>query len=113
MINIREIDNLSECYEVAKRAVSCIKPLENGYFEYPQEITEFMKLLSGEPWINYDYNPAEVKEILNDIEQASFKQVCAALTGVVRSERFFNGAWEKHLKSGRIDALITRIRELS
>lgn len=112
MIDNHDIDNLLSSYELAKGAVDHIKPVENGYFQYPREISEFMELLSQEPWVNYDYKPSEVRNILDGIEEASFEQIRSALTGIMRNERFFNGAWRNHLKSDRIAKLIFRLREL-
>ena len=108
-----QLTDLLTSYEQAYNAKIEIKEAEHGYFVYPVEITDFIKLLSNEPWVNHDYKPAELNAIRDSIETASFDEIRSILTGFMRSERFFNGSWKNSLNSNKLDPIFLRLKKLA
>lgn len=86
------------------------------YPEYTAEVAEFFRL-AGQPWwCDYDYNPLEAAPMLADdqaIARATLDQLKTLLTYCVRGERFCDGHWEAILQTGRVVALLRRLRELA
>jgi hypothetical protein len=72
--------------------------------------------LAGQPrWFDYDYKPKRAARMLEDdafIQGATLSEVKTMLTYCVRGERFSDGHWVAMLESGRIVALLKRLRVL-
>jgi hypothetical protein len=108
-MNFNDLKDLEEKYSLAIEATNRITPVENGYFDYPDEISVFMSLLIKEPWVNHNYKPSEVSKIFSSIESATLGEVKSVLTGTSRSERFSSGCWKAALESRRLDPALKRL----
>ena len=85
------------------------------YPVYPNDVLEFYRLAGQPCWSDYDYQPREAAQMLEDdafIRGATLSEVKTMLTYCVRGERFSDGHWAAMLESGRIVALLKRLREL-
>lgn len=85
------------------------------YSIYSEEAARFFRLAGQAWWLDYDYKPVEAATMLQDmvlIEQATFEQIKTMLTYCVRGERFSEGHWAEMLRSGRITAILKRLRVL-
>lgn len=85
------------------------------YPVYPHEVKEFFRLASQPCWCDDEYEPRLAGRMLADdraISTASLDQVRAMLAYCVRGERFCDGHWRAVLESGRVVALLKRLREL-
>jgi ADP-ribosyl-[dinitrogen reductase] hydrolase len=93
---------------------------ENGaitmpYPVYPEDVLEFYRLAGQPCWSDYDYVPTEAGRMLHDdaiIRRATLAEIVTMLTYCVRGERFSDGHWAAMLESGRIVALLKRLRVL-
>jgi len=82
---------------------------------YPEDVEQFYRLAGQPCWSDYDYVPQEAGRMLEDetvIQSATLAEVVTVLTYCVRGERFSNGHWVPMLESGRIVALLKRLRVL-
>jgi hypothetical protein len=82
---------------------------------YPQDVLEFYRLAGQPCWSDYHYRPREAARMLADeafIRRATLAEVKTMLTYCVRGERFGDGHWAAMLESGKIVALLERLRVL-
>lgn len=82
---------------------------------YPEDVIEFYGLTGQPCWSDYDYRPEEAARMLQDaalIQRATLAEIKTMLTYCVRGERFSDGHWAAMLESGRIVALLKRLRVL-
>jgi hypothetical protein len=84
--------------------------------EYAPDVFAFF-WAAGQPcWSDFDYVPAEAAAMLADdecIRNASLEEIRTMLTYCVRGERFSDGFWDAVLRSGRVAALLRRLKELA
>jgi ADP-ribosylglycohydrolase len=86
-----------------------------SYPIYPEDVLHFYRLAGQPCWSDYGYQPREAARMLEDealIQRATLAQVKTMLTYCVRGERFGDGHWAAMLESGRIVALLKRLRAL-
>jgi len=70
---------------------------------------------SSPPWCDYGYEPASAGAMVRSdaaIAGASLDQVRTMLTYCVRGERFCDGHWEHLVTTGRVPAILRRLRGL-
>ena len=82
---------------------------------YTKEVEDFFRLATQECWLDPEYLAVDPARMLDDdeaIRAATLEQVRAMLTYCVRAERFGDGNWEAFLRSGRVTALLRRLRGL-
>lgn len=85
------------------------------YPVYHPDVAEFYHLAGQPCWSDYDYNPRQAFEMLEDdefISQASIQDIKTMLTYCVRGERFSDGHWAAMLESGRVVAILKRLEAL-
>jgi hypothetical protein len=85
------------------------------YPVYPEDVLAFYRLAGQPCWSDYDYVPQEAGRMLQDdavIRRATLAEIVTMLTYCVRGERFGDGHWAAMLESGRIVALLQRLRAL-
>lgn len=85
------------------------------YPVYADEVMEFYRLAGQHCWSDYGYVPTEAYEMVHDdefIERATLEDVKTMLTYCVRGERFADGHWWNMLKTGRVVAILKRLRSL-
>ncbi|BBM03780.1 DUF6508 domain-containing protein [Microbulbifer sp. GL-2] len=111
-MNVKDVKDLVSAYNSAMSEVPNIDKSDH-YPVYPDEISEFMRILQLDPWIANDYKPVRTREILDTIESASIKEVRWVLTAAARSERFGDGSWVKILEEKMLDPVIKRLQVLS
>ena len=111
MVTKVDLENLENKYQLALEHVDEIERI-NSYPRYPKEISDFMQVLTQEPWVNYSYRPTEISNILNNIEQANIDEIREVLTGTSRAERFCDGSWENSLQSRMLNPVFKRLREI-
>ena len=111
-MNLNDFEELEKKYTQAVNAASKITAAENGYFDYPTEINDFMGMLSKEPWVNFEYNPSDVSEILESVNTANLIQIKTVFTGTCRGERYFNGHWKNVLETKRLDPVFERLKKI-
>ncbi|SJL84524.1 DUF6508 domain-containing protein [Vibrio palustris] len=110
MITKIDLENLENQYQIALDHVDKIERVD-FYPSYPKEISDFMLVLTQEPW-GISYRPSEISNILNNIDQANIDEIREVLTGASRAERFCDGSWENSLKSRMLDPVFKRLREI-
>jgi hypothetical protein len=85
------------------------------YPVYPEDVVQFY-WIAGQPcWSDYGYEPREAARMLADeafIRRATLDEVKTMLTYCVRGERFSDGHWGAMLESGKVVALLKRLRVL-
>jgi hypothetical protein len=82
---------------------------------YPEDVLQFYHLAGQPCWSDYGYNPREAAEMLADdarVSSATLDEIRTMLTYCVRGERFCDGHWAAMLETGRISALLRRLRQL-
>jgi len=82
---------------------------------YPEDVLRFYQLAGQPCWSDYDYEPRVAAQMLRDealIHNATLAQIKTMLTYCVRGERFGDGHWAVMLESGKIVALLERLRVL-
>ena len=85
------------------------------YPVYPEDVKQFYRLAGQPCWSDHDYEPRKAARMLEDealIAGATLAEVKTMLTYCVRGERFSDGHWAAMLESGRIVALLKRLRVL-
>jgi hypothetical protein len=95
---------------------SCLES-SNGFFEltppdYPDIVEEFFHLASSDCWTDYEYEPSEACQILEDenlIMNAELAQIKTMLTYCVRGERFCDGHWGAMIEEGYIRRILQRL----
>lgn len=85
---------------------------ENHHPDYPEAITELMATLSRSDLIFPNYQKHNFRTVIENIEQANLEQLQCALTVIVRSERWFTGAWKTHLEQGNLQLVIKQLAKL-
>lgn len=81
----------------------------------PAVVMEFFTLAAQEWWSDTSYASSDAADqIRNDsaIAEASLAQVKSMLTFCVRGERFCDGHWAEMVNSGRIGAILRRLKQL-
>ena len=82
---------------------------------YPDIIYKFYRLLMQPQWQDYEYEPRDVWEMMQDetaISQANLAEIKSMLTFCQHGERFADGHWSKMIEKGYIGAILTRLSEL-
>jgi hypothetical protein len=110
-MDLSDLDELERNYEKAVAALAKIE-YKGFYPVYPAEITAFMDMLGQAPWLDYDYQPAEIPHILQAVETATLAQMRWVLTAVNRAERFSDGAWKHTLETRQLDSVLKRMRQI-
>ena len=85
------------------------------YPKYNPLVEEFFRHVSGDGWLDYEYNPERAHQMLQDekfIKTASLPQIQTMLTFCVRGERFSDGHWEEMIEKGYIRRLLDRLNEI-
>jgi hypothetical protein len=82
---------------------------------YPADVEEFFQLAAQPWWRDDHYLATAAPRMLTDdgiMANATLDQIKTMLTYCVRGERYRHGHWAHALESGRITALLRRLREL-
>jgi len=82
------------------------------YPDYDPLVEEFFRTVSGGGWLDYEYNPEQAHQMIQDeavIKTASLAQVRTMLTFCVRGERFSDGHWAEMIEKGYIRRLLERL----
>ncbi len=82
------------------------------YPDYDPLVEEFYRAVSGGGWLDYEYNPEQAYQMIQDeslIKTASLSQICTMLTFCVRGERFSDGHWAEMIEKGYIRRLLERL----
>ena len=85
------------------------------YPHYNPVVEEFFRLVSSKGWLDYEYNPEQAYQMLNDenlVKIASLYQIRTMLTFCVRGERFSDGHWGAMIEQGYIRRLLERLNDL-
>lgn len=80
--------------------------------EYEETVTDFFHLAAEDCWMDYHYNPSEMKQFLmneESIETANINEIRSALTYCVRGERFCDGHWAVMIEKGYIRQILERL----
>jgi len=83
--------------------------------EYEEVIKKFFRVASRECWVDYDYLPEEVSQMLKDddlTQTADLDQIKTMLTYCNRGERFCDGHWGTMIEAGYVRRLLQRLSEL-
>ncbi len=83
---------------------------------YAPSVEEFFAELRQPCWTDHGYDPTREGPRLRDpdaVAGATLPELRAMLTHCMRSERFADGAWGDHIRSGRIDRVLARLRALA
>ena len=85
------------------------------YPNYSPVVEEFFRLVSGDGWLDHEYNPEQAYQLLKDenaIKNASVSQIKSMLTFCMRGERFSDGHWAQMIEEGYIRRLLQRLDEI-
>lgn len=85
----------------------------NPYPQYSDEVKAFNRLAGKPFWNDRNYLSSEASKKINDdvfIASATLDDIKTMLTLYLRSERFGDGNWAHFLESGRIVAILQRIK---
>jgi hypothetical protein len=85
------------------------------YPNYHPVVEEFFRLVSGDGWLDHEYNPEQAYQLLKDenaIKNASVSQIKSMLTFCMRGERFSDGHWAQMIEEGYIRRLLQRLDEI-
>jgi hypothetical protein len=93
---------------------------ENGFsiIPYPvyfDDVEQFFRLAAQPFWSDKGYLKKKPGKMLKDsknIENANLDEIKTMLTYFVRAERFCDGFWEGVLLSGKVIALLKRLKKL-
>lgn len=82
---------------------------------YPEDVLQFYAAAGQACWSDYAYVPREAARMVRDdafIARATLDELRTMLTYCVRGERFSDGHWGAMLESGRVVAILKRLRVL-
>lgn len=82
---------------------------------YDEDIVRFFHLAGKPCWSDYEYDPTVVVNLIGDdehVSNASLGEIKTLLTWCTRGEQFYEGHWSTVLETGRIQAILRRLREL-
>jgi hypothetical protein len=81
---------------------------------YSADVQEFFRLASQACWDDSEYEPSAATMLADDdaVQVASITEIRTMLTHCVPGERFCDGHWEGVLRSGRVMALLRRLKVL-
>lgn len=82
------------------------------YPTYDPLVDEFFRAVSGGGWLDYDYNPEQAWNMLQNellVQTATLSQIRIMLTFCVRGERFSDGHWGEMIEKGHIRHLLERL----
>jgi hypothetical protein len=85
------------------------------YPVYPRDVEAFYRLAGQPCWSDTAYVPEQARKMVEDdavIRGATLDQIRTMLTYCVRGERFCDGHWAAMLESGRVVAILRRLRVL-
>ena len=85
------------------------------YPKYDPLVEEFFRHVSGDGWLEYEYDPEHALKMLKDenrVKAASLEQIKTMLTFCVRGERFSDGHWGEMIEQGYIRRLLERLNEI-
>jgi len=85
------------------------------YPNYNPVVEKFFRLVSSGGWLDYEYNPEQAYQMLQDenlIKTASLSQIKTMLTFCVRGERFSDGHWAQMIEEGYIRRLLERLNQI-
>ncbi len=85
------------------------------YPKYNPLVEEFFRHVSGDGWLDYEYNPEQAYQILKDentVKTSSLEQIKSMLTFCARGERFSDGHWEEMIEQGYIRRVLERLNEI-
>jgi len=85
------------------------------YPHYHNLVQEFFRVVAGESWVDYEYNPEQAYQMIKDealIRTASLSQIKTMLTFCLRGERFSDGHWAQMIEKGHIRRLLERLNEI-
>jgi hypothetical protein len=88
---------------------------EGSYQISPQQAGELYLWFSQPWWIDYDYDPVVVVEMVSSrerIAQATLSEIKGMLTYCVRGERFCEGHYDSLVERGIVEAILQRLAEL-
>ena len=86
-----------------------------SYPSYNPVVEEFFRHVSGDGWLDYEYNPEQAYQMLKDenvVKTAALPQIQTMLTFCVRGERFSDGHWGEMIEKGYIRRLLERLNEI-
>ena len=89
--------------------------IQMPYPEYSELVDEFLRALSNECWLDYDYRPEVAGRMLMDeaaVRAAGLDEIKSMLTFYVRGERFSDGHWGALIEGGQVRRLLERLSEL-
>lgn len=82
---------------------------------YADDVEQFFALASQPCWCDYSYNSTEALKMLDDdefVKKATIENIKTMLTYCVRGERFCDVFWGSVLDSGRVVAVLKRLKVL-
>lgn len=91
-------------------------PVTAAWPVYNPAVAQFYQVASQVWWCDYDYQPAQAWEMLQDdtsIQSASIDQVKTMLTYCARGERFCDGHWGAMIEKGYVQKLLRRLECLA
>jgi len=83
--------------------------------EYKPEVIEFFGLIAQDCWLDHEYKPEEVSDMLNDgnsISSASLSDLRSILTWCLRGERFTEGNWGNVIMNESLWKILERLKTL-
>lgn len=84
-----------------------------GYYKYGKDVQKWIKLLYELDLVDYHY--MQNMKLLQDKEIAEYTrdEVLTHMTFIIRAERFCDGTIAVSLENGEIEALCTRLHEIT
>lgn len=83
---------------------------------YDTLVEEFIRVASGEGWLDFGYHPEEAYEMLKNeeaIKSADLAKIKMMLTFIVRGERFSDGYWGSMIEGGYVRRLLEKLEQLA
>ena len=106
MTDSAELETLRE---MTQAAVDYAKRPDANTSCLPNPIADLASYIQRSSWARHDYNPADVRGILDRLATADWDDTCRVLTAFARSERFCDGSWLRWAQIGRITAVVDRL----
>ncbi len=106
-----QIIKIDRLYKIAKSEI-LETSWDRGFPDYPDSVKTLMDALSASDWKGGNYLKQDNKAVLADIKAANLEQVRGLFTTYIRAERWGIGNWEALIKSGDIEPVIARARDL-